>query len=115
MSKYTTDHRISLQEAINMTTLYRANRPSNFPVCETFDLASIQSLINHPQADFFRIYYGMKKDGTVHAILVVADSNGNDLLPSESNTLETDDGNEILEDSIRCPNTCPPESPLNQP
>ena len=98
-----------------MTRLYRTNRPSNFPVCETFPLTAIQSLINHPEAAFLRIYYGMKQDANVHAILVVADSNGNDLLPSESDRLATDNGNEILEDSVRCPNTCPPDSPLNEP
>ena len=33
----TTNHEISLQEAIDMTTLYRANRPSDFPICELIE------------------------------------------------------------------------------
>jgi hypothetical protein len=107
-------HRISLQEAIHMTALYRENRPANFPICETFPVEAIAWLTGNPACAFFRIYYGMKDDMLVHAILVAADSNGNDLLPLENRSLENDDENGILEDSIRCPNTCPPDSPLNQ-
>ncbi len=114
MRKFQHDHEISLAQAIDMTTLYRANRPANFPVCETFPLIAIQSLLANPAAAFFRIYYGMKEDMSVHAILVVADDNNDDLLPA-ANRSDEDDDNEILEDSFRCPNVCPPESPLNQP
>ena len=114
MRKFQHDHQISLEQAIDMTTLYRANRPSDFPVCETFPLTAIQSLLANPAAAFFRIYYGMKEDMSVHAILVVADSNNDDLLPA-ANRSEEEDDNEILEDSFRCPNVCPPDSPLNQP
>ncbi len=115
MRKFQHDHQIGLQQAIDMTTLYRANRPSDFPVCETFSLVSIQSLISNEEAAFFRIYYGMKEDMSVHAILVVADSAGNDLLPLANRSEAEEDDNEILEDSVRCPNACPPDSPLNQP
>jgi hypothetical protein len=113
MSKINQDHRISLEQAIAMTTLYRANRPGNFAICETFPVEVIQWLITNPNCAFFRIYYGMKEDQTVHAILVAADSNGNDLLPSVNRSLENGDDNGILEDAFRCPNTCPPDSPLN--
>ncbi len=107
-------HQISLEQAVDMTTLYRANRPENFPICETFDKASVESLLNQTGASSFRIYYGMKTDMSVHAILVAADSGGNDILPSSSTSLtEGDDDGEILEDSVRCPVNCPPESPLN--
>jgi hypothetical protein len=114
MRKFQHDHQISLEQAVAMTTLYRSNRPSDFPVCETFPLTAIQSLVANPAAAFFRIYYGMKENMLVHAILVVADSEGNDLLPAANRLAEDEDDNEILEDSIRCPNVCPPDSPLNQ-
>jgi hypothetical protein len=107
-------HQISLSEAVDMTTLYRANRPENFPICETFEKASIQSLLNQSGAVSFRIYYGMKTDMSVHAVLVAADSSGNDILPTSASLLTDGDGDgEILEDSVRCPVNCPPESPLN--
>ena len=114
MRKFQHEQQISLAQAVAMTTLYRANRPSDFPVCETFPLTAIQSLAANPAAAFFRIYYGMKEDMLMHAILVVADSEGNDLLPAANRSEKEDDDNEILEDSVRCPNVCPPDSPLNQ-
>ena len=107
-------HQISLAEAVDMTTLYRANRPENFPICETFEKAAIERLLNQTSAVSFRIYYGMKTDMSVHAILVAADSSGADILPSSSNSLtEGDDDGEILDESVRCPVNCPPDSPLN--
>ena len=115
MQKSLRDHQIGLAEAVAMTTRYRANRPANFPICETFPVGAITWLTANPNGAFFRIYYGMKEDLSVHAILVAADSNGNDLLPLTKRSMENDDENGILEDSIRCPNTCPPDSPLNQP
>ena len=113
-NKMKKNHQISLQKAIEMTTLYRKNRPDNFPICETFDLLAIQSLIKNPECAFFRIYYGMDIETKVHAILVGADINGNDLLPTNSVRKDSDE-NEILEDAFRCPNVCPPDSPLNNP
>jgi hypothetical protein len=99
-----------------MTTLYRQNRPDNFAICETFDIAAINDLIENPQCASLRIYYGMKDDNTAHAILVAADAEGNDLLPSSdnsSNAVSDIDEDIILEDSTRCPLICPPPSPLN--
>ncbi len=106
------NHQISLQQAIDMTTLYRQNQPANLPVCETFDLAAIQSLIANTAAYSLRIYYGMKTDNTIHAILVAVDASGNDILPS-SLSLVSSDPNQILEDGITCPPICPPVSSLN--
>jgi hypothetical protein len=105
-------HKISLQQAIDMTTLYRANRAENLPICETFSKASIESLISNPRCASFRIYYGMNPDKSVHAILVAADEKGHDILPLMKATGADDEG-EILEDAERCPTNCPPASPLN--
>ncbi len=111
MPNTTDQHKISLQQAIDMTSLYRASRPENFPVCETFSKASIESLIANPRCVSFRIYYGMNPDKSVHAILVGADEKGNDILPAQSAALG--DEGVILEDAERCPQICPPPSPLN--
>ncbi len=75
------DHRISLADAVAMTTRYRAARPENYPICESFDKAAIQSLLDQEGAVFFRIYYGLKEDGEMDAILVAADASGADILP----------------------------------
>ncbi|MGH2565037.1 MAG: hypothetical protein ACRDE8_00515 [Ginsengibacter sp.] len=106
-------HEISLQTAIDMTTLYRANRPSNFPICETFEIDAINKLLATGGCSFLRIYYGMKESLLVDAILVAANDEGKDILPASSSiTLATNDPL-ILEDGYRCPDACPPSSPLN--
>lgn len=106
-------HEISLQTAIDMTTLYRANRPSNFPICETFDIDAINKLLSVEGAAFLRIYYGMQENEDVDAILVAANADGDDILPSETIAEVTTDDPIILEDGIRCPQACPSSSPLN--
>lgn len=106
-------HEISLQTAIDMTTLYRANRPSNFPICETFSLGAVNKLLSAEGCTFLRIYYGMKKDNNTDAILVAVNANGEDILPSDSSVTVSGTNALILEDGFRCPEACPPPSPLN--
>ena len=108
-----TNHEISLQTAIDMTTRYRANRPSNFPICETFEKEAIQRLLDTPGCVSFRIYYGMKADDQVDAILVAADAEGKDMLPNLTTDASDTDDPVILEDGYRCPDLCPPDSPIN--
>jgi|SRR5665213_1573974 len=109
----TTNHEISLQVAIDMTTLYRTNQPPNFPICETFEKDAIEKLLATDGCAFLRIYYGMKANLQADAILVAADASGADILPDgKTNGLAIDDPL-ILEDGYRCPEACPPPSPLN--
>lgn len=109
----TNNHEISLQQAIDMTARYRANRPSNAPLSETFEAGVINRLLGTPGCCFFRVYYGMDEDMQVHAIFVAADKDNADILPAQ-NSLETSNNNPtIVEDGIRCPPACPPSSPLN--
>lgn len=109
----TTNHAISLQEAIEMTIRYRANQPANLPVCETFDLGAINQLMATQGCSFLRIYYGIKTDMSIHAILVAADADGADILPAAQETSLEDDKIVLLEDGTRCPPDCPPKSKLN--
>ncbi len=106
-----TNHEISLQTAVDMTRRYRANKPVNFPQCETFGVDAIERLLATPGCVSLRIYYGMKADNEVDAILVAANEAGEDILPDLASS-ETDDP-VILEDSLRCPDHCPPASSLN--
>lgn len=109
-------HTISLPTAIELTTRFRANKTRNLPICETFDLASVQTLLSVPNSAFLRIYLGEKENGDVCLVLVAADANGNDILPLTTDTHSTTDEETplILEDAIRCPELCPPPSPLNE-
>jgi len=95
-----------------MTTRYRANRPENFPICETVDVGTINKLTSAEGCAFFRIYYGMDESMDVHAIMVAVDADGEDLLPPLEEA-DSSTGYTIVEDTIRCPPVCPPPSPLN--
>ncbi len=107
-------HVISLSEAIDLTSRFRNDRTANLPICETFDLLSVNALIAVQNSAYLRIYLGEKENGDICCILVAADADGNDLLPSSfPASVLTDDGAIILEDAIRCPQVCPPDSPLN--
>jgi len=105
-------HEISLQRAIDMTTLYRKNRPSHFPICETFEAEAINKLLSTEGCAFLRIYYGMEK-GLANAVLVAANASGEDILPDPVITLAPVNDAVILEDGYRCPEACPPPSSLN--
>jgi hypothetical protein len=120
-----TNHFISLQTGIDMTTLYRQEKENILatayknqnilPISETFDRTAIDTLLAETGCAAVRIYYGMSEDLLIHAIIVGVDENNEDILPSEanvlSNSVETDES--ILEQGVRCPEDCAPPSPLN--
>lgn len=109
---------ISLNDAVAMTTRFRNNRAtilgSNYQsaLCnsETFNGTDVTTLLTGATA--LRIYYGMDEDLKVHALLVAVDEEGKDILPA-SDTLTGNDDIFIMEQGIRCPPICPPESDLN--
>ncbi|NCI46322.1 hypothetical protein [Sediminibacterium soli] len=109
MSISPTSHRILVDEAVVMTTAYRTVRPENYPVCETFGRHAFDALLNQPDCVAIRIYYGLKEDKTVHAILVGVNSKDEDIVTGGVGG----DGDLVFEDATRCPDTCPPASPLN--
>jgi len=115
---------IPVQQAIEMTTLYRrekenildeAYRDKNIlPFSETFDRADIDTILGASDCVKLRIYYGMDDNLLVHAIIVGVNSEDRDILPTSGQKPSTDSGGGgIGEDGIRCPPTCPPGSPLN--
>ncbi len=105
---------ISLQEAIELTTRYRANRPADFFISETFEASNLQELLNEPDCQCLRIYLGRKPDNSVVALLVGVNSRDQDILPSaDTDAAAAGTGGVILEDGTRCPEFCPTHSPLN--
>lgn len=115
-------NQISLQQAVDMTTLYRANKLAILAptapldvlcISETFPKVAVTNLMSKPGAEFCRIYYGMDTQLKIHAILVAADKDGNDILPP-ANAPQSSDDDSILEEASRCPPLCPTQpSPLN--
>jgi hypothetical protein len=120
-----TNHFITLQTAISMTTLYRQEKENILaadyknqnilPLSETFDRTAIDAILQEEGCTSVRIYYGMSEDLLVHAILVGVNANNEDILPSSENTISTlgSDDDVIAEQGIRCPPDCGPSSPLN--
>ena len=77
---------------------------------ESFDRKAFDALLSQPDCTAIRIHYGMDDMLKVHAIIVGVNSKGEDILPSAaSGKIE----NDIVEFSNRCPDLCPPPSPLN--
>jgi hypothetical protein len=116
------NHFISLQEAIDMTSLYRQEQENILKPAyqnqnilarsEAFDRAAFDTLLAKNGCAGLRIYYGMDTSLKVHAIIVPIDENGNDILPS-ANSLTEEGEDDIAERGIRCPDSCPVDSPLN--
>jgi hypothetical protein len=114
-------HFISLQEGIDMTSLYRTHRENILktefqgqnilPLSESFTRSEFDTVLGKTGCAGLRIYYGMDEDKKIHAIIVGTNENGDDILPEE-NSLETED-DFIIERGNRCPDLCPDDSPLN--
>jgi len=122
------NHSISLADAIDITTRYREYREKILTdefkgrdlltLSETFNKNAFISFFTNIQVKGLRIYYGMREDLQVHAIVVGVDENGKDMLPAQSIAIAGDvtGDNEILEDAQRCPPTCMDvDSPLSNP
>jgi hypothetical protein len=77
---------------------------------ETFNADDIRLLLLQPNCVGFRIHYGMDESLKIHAILVGVDQNGNDITIKNPNLQFKEDGEYVLEESTRCPPTCPPTS-----
>lgn len=113
---------ISLEKAMEMTTLYRqqmeailGDRFKNKNILvrsEVFSRAQVEKLLAKPGCQQLRIYYGMDSDLAVHALLVAVDGANMDIImpfPAASHSQYED----VLEEAERCPPHCPPASPLN--
>jgi hypothetical protein len=115
-------HFISRQTAIDMTTLYRDNyetvlgaayKGKNIlALSETFERSDIDVLLAQRGCTGLRLYYGMNDESQVHAILVGVNEENEDMLGATSLT-EEEEEDVILEKGFRCPEMCPPASPLN--
>jgi len=113
---------ISLQEAIEMTTRYRQNKASVIDpaysgndilsICDTFNKAAIETLLAKTDCTAIRLYYGMNADLQVRPILVAVNKDNEDMLPPNTEDITTV-GDDIVDDTVRCPPWCPPPSSLN--
>lgn len=115
-------HFISLATAETMTAAYRSDKEAILatayqnqnilPLSETFNRGAIDTLLAIDACAGIRIYYGMDENLKVHAILVAVNEENEDILPAASLLSEADPV--IVEEGQRCPDLCPPPSPLNE-
>jgi hypothetical protein len=126
-------HRISLEKAIKMTTLYRQQKDmvlkhdyfgrDILPLSETFDRKAFDALLAQPGCTAVRVYFSMDDTLKLHLIAVGVNDNNQDILPgvdtatiigNEEGSGENDDEGIIIEEGVRCPPSCPePPSPLD--
>lgn len=112
---------ISLPQAVDMTTLYRNMRETILApeykgqnilaLNETFDRNIFDTLLAKNGCTGIRIYYGMDVSQKVHAIVVAVNANNEDILPVGAAV--TGGNDDIGDEAQRCPDDCPPPSPLN--
>ena len=120
------NHFISLNQAVAMTTLYRSEKENILipedrdkgilPICETFDRGAFDYLLAEEGCMGIRLYYSMDDQLKVHIITVGVNADGEDMLPSATTIASlapTGGDNGIVEEGQRCPDDCPPDSPLN--
>ena len=77
------------------------------PKCETFSRGDFDSLLAQTGCVGIRIYFGMKEDMKICAVVVGVDVNNADMVSTDAIN------NLIIENGTRCPAHCPPPSPLN--
>ncbi|HMI77185.1 MAG TPA: hypothetical protein VK484_00245 [Ferruginibacter sp.] len=116
----TGSHFITQERAVEMTSEYRSNKEAILatgyqnqgilPLSETFNRGEIDTLLGKSGCEGLRIYYGMDENLKVHAIIIPVNEDNEDILPGENAPVD----NSIVEEGQRCPDLCPPESPLNE-
>lgn len=128
------NHRITLDEAIDLTQRYRKAAPAS-EHGGLFDARQVRDLLSQEGCVGFRFYHGLDKDGGYHLVLVGVNERGEDILPegrpkrgrkrqrsarataqqtqSASMMVMAAGGGVILENHLICPPVCSPGSPLN--
>lgn len=114
---------ISLPKAIEMTTRYRQNKEAVLTpeyaakgvlsICDTFNKSAVETLLKKTGCAALRLYYGMDENMVIRPILVAVNEKDEDMLPAISTLENGDPGDDIVDDTIKCPPICPPPSPLN--
>jgi hypothetical protein len=122
-------HQITITEANTLIARFQSQKQDIldglysevdvFSNCQTFEVASVNSMLAQSGTTGLRAYFGMYDDSSavptskrnkIVLVLCSADESGNDLglAPTQSGS-----GILILEDAILCPHVCPASSQIN--
>jgi hypothetical protein len=96
------DHRITLDEAIRLTTAHQRGRRPEDPRSFHFDRAAYDTILGQPGCVGVRTYLGRHEGGSPTYVLVGIDADGKDMIDGA-----------VMQDPDFCPPECPTESVLN--
>ena len=105
---------ISFETAKSYIERFRTNRDSieipefkgSLSFSETFDVEAFKALVAQQGCVGVRIYYGMKEDLKICAVIVGVNADDKDMV----GVLRGAETDIIIEDSSMCPPICPPSS-----
>jgi hypothetical protein len=97
------DHRVPLDAAARYTAAYRRGRPQDPAHAFRFDRAAYDAILAQAGCVGVRTYLGRHDDGSLTAVLVGVDAEGNDMTSGA-----------LMQEPDICPPDCPTAaSPLN--
>lgn len=115
-------HRITLEKAVKMTTLYRNEKDNIISpeyrgkeiLCysETFNRKAFDDLLAQKECAGIRIYYSMDDTLKLSLIAVGVNAANEEILPVLSAPAEDGDEGIIIDEGAKCPPECSEPSPL---
>ncbi len=75
----------------------------------TYGVEAFKNLVNNPKCTNIRLYFGMKQNLEITGIFVGVDPEGNEILIQNDGNLKGDT-EYTLDEGIRCPPTCHPDT-----
>ncbi|MDQ3551365.1 MAG: hypothetical protein M3413_07540 [Bacteroidota bacterium] len=102
---------ISLEEAKALRSNFRRNRQKlpgtadAIPDSEIFSRDHIEKLLKQPGCTSLRIHFGMDDRDNLKLMITASNEKHEDLLEDKNAS--------VLEDGLRCPPNCPPQSDLD--
>jgi hypothetical protein len=108
---------VPLADGKEMVKTYLENKKkvilndSTLPNTETFDSDAFVELLKQPDCVKIRLYYGMKENLEICAIIVGVDSNGNEIYV-ENKGLNGIEETYVIEDGQKCPPYCTDENKI---
>jgi hypothetical protein len=102
---------INLKEAKQLRRNFKNNRQrlpgtaEAIPNSETFSRKDIEQLLEKPGCTSLRIHLGMDERNNLKLMITASNEKDEDILE--------DNDTSVLEDGLRCPPNCPPQSDLD--
>ncbi|MBA2330937.1 MAG: hypothetical protein H0V91_15115 [Flavisolibacter sp.] len=102
---------ITLEEAKSLRRNFKTNREKlpgtaeAIPDSETFSKEHLEQLLKQPGCTSLRIHFGMDEKDNLKLMITASNEKEEDILEDKNES--------VLEDGVRCPPNCPPQSDLD--